>query len=101
MVFFSMHMNVEKLFEGAGSEALQIQAAPFAWQKLSKNEESQPAARHTPHTPQAEHDDIPVQPSLRTVVASVPESMNDDVMAKVELLHTTAVAAAAALDGPF
>jgi hypothetical protein len=34
-------------------------------------------------------------------VASVPESMNDDVMAKVELLHTTAVAAAAALDGPF
>ena len=85
-----MHPNEEKLFESDGCIAEQAQVGPFDWQKPSKNEVSQPVARHTPHTPQLEHEAIPEQPLLCTVNASDPESMNDDVIENVEPLHITA-----------
>ena len=70
--------------------AEQAQVGPFDWQKPSKNDVSQPVARHTPHTPQLEQEAIPKQPLLCTVNASDPESMNDDVIENIEPLHITA-----------
>lgn len=87
-----MQPNTEKLFEKDGLTAAQAQFGPLDSQKLSKKEVWQPGklTRQTPHTPHAEQDDIPEQSLLCTVEASEPESMNDDFIAKAELLQRTA-----------
>ena len=96
------HPNEEKLLESDGWTAAQAQVGPFDWQKVSKNEVSQPVARHTPHTPQLEQEAIPEQPLLCTVSASDPASMNDDDASEnAEPVHMTAAGAAEELCSRF